>query len=177
MEEIARPYRICLIGSESTGKTDLAEELARHFSAPSVGEFARDYALRVNRDLSYVDVAPIARGQIALEDRLAAADGNLLILDTDLISTVVYSRYYYGGCPEWIEQAARDRRADLYLFLDVDVPWIADPVRDSAERREALHDHFRRALGEFGAEFVVISGPWEERWKRAVEAITAKLCS
>ena len=48
-----------------------------------------------------------------------------MLLDTDLVSTVVYSRHYYGDCPAWIEAAAVRRLADLYLLHDIDVPWTA----------------------------------------------------
>ena len=72
MEEIARPFRVCLTGAESTGKSELAKELARHFAAPWVPEYAREYAERVNRELSYMDVMPIARGQVELEQRISA---------------------------------------------------------------------------------------------------------
>ena len=162
--------RICLTGAECTGKSRLAEELARHFGTVCIPEYAREYALRVARPLTYLDVAAIAEGQMALEGGLVAG---LAILDTDLISTVVYSRHHYGACPEWIEAEARKRRADLYLLLDVDVPWSADAARDSGARREELHEEFRRALEEFGGKFVLIFGTWEERRKRAIEAIEA----
>ena len=33
MEKVARPFRVCLTGAESTGKSDLAKKLAAHFSA------------------------------------------------------------------------------------------------------------------------------------------------
>ena len=160
--------RICLTGAECTGKSRLAEELARHFGTVWVREFAREYAERVARPLTYLDVAAIAEGQMRLEGGLVAG---LAILDTDLISTVVYSRHHYGVCPEWIEAEARKRRADLYLLLDVDVPWTADGARDSGARRNELHAEFRSALEEFGAKFVLVSGSWDERRKRAIEII------
>jgi len=161
--------RICLTGAECTGKSRLAEELAGHVGAVWVPEFAREYAERVARPLTYLDVAAIAEGQMALQERTVAS--RLVILDTDLISTVVYSRHHYGACPEWIVAEARKRRADLYLLLDIDVLWIADAARDSGARRGELHEEFRRALEEFGAKFVLISGTWEERRRRAIEAV------
>jgi nicotinamide riboside kinase len=63
---------VCLIGPECTGKTTLAERLALRFHAPWVPEYAREYALRVGRLLTFDDVEPIARGQMALEDALNA---------------------------------------------------------------------------------------------------------
>lgn len=160
---------VCLIGAECTGKTKLAAQLAARFGAPWVPEYAREYAQRVGRPLTFDDVGLIAEGQITIED--AAARGALLIRDTDLISTVVYSRHHYGDCPEWVEREAQARRADLYLFTDVDVPWTADDVRDSGARREALHAEFAAALVAFGARVVMISGGWEARFAAAEDAI------
>lgn len=162
--------RICLIGAESTGKSRLADDLAKRFDAVVVPEFAREYAIRVARPLDEADVEPIARGQIANEDRAPA--NALLILDTDLLSTVVYTRYYWGRCPEWIEHAARARLADLYLFLHADVPWVEDSARDAAADRERVHAEFHRALDEFKARYVSITGNWSEREAKAIAAVS-----
>ena len=170
---MAKVTRVCLIGPESTGKTRLAERLAQHFGASWVREFAREYAEQRGA-LSFDDCEAIARGQISLFESggMAAA---LQILDTDLISTVVYARHYYGRVPDWIVDEARQRRAALYLLMDTDVPWIADPARDTGgEGREDLFDSFRRALDEFECEWVIMSGDWEDRFRSAVAAITGR---
>lgn len=165
--------RVCLIGAECTGKTTLASRLASHFGAPWVPEFAREYAMRVGRPLTFDDVEPIASGEIALLD--AATTDGLLVLDTDLISTVVYSRHYYGQCPEWIEAEAQARKADLYLLMDIDVPWTSDDVRDTEAARAALHSQFATTLAAYGANFVTIHGDWETRFATAVNAVTRTL--
>ena len=148
--------RVCLIGPECTGKTTLAEDLAAHFNATWVPEFAREYAERVGRELTVDDVEPIAKGQMAIEDA-APAEG-LVILDTDLISTVVYARHYYGHCPEWIEREAQTRKADLYLLTDIDIPWVPDSLRDSAAPRESLYEKFAQTLKDYDANVVTITG-------------------
>ena len=165
--------RVCLIGPECTGKTTLAERLADHFGAPWVAEYAREYALTVGRLLTTGHVEPIARGQMALEDA-APATGNLLILDTDLISTVVYATHYYGSCPAWIQAEAGRRKADLYLLTEVDVPWTSDDVRDSEASRQTLHRLFAATLATYGADVVAIRGDRERRFEAAVAAIAAR---
>lgn len=156
--------RICLIGPECTGKTALARRAERELGLPWIEEYAREYAERYGNDLTADDVEPIARGQMANLDRAA---GDLVVLDTDLLSTVVYARHYYGTCPAWIEDEARRRRADLYLLFDTDVPWEPDPARDTGgEAREDLFDAFRAALDELDTQWEIVSGDEEARWLR-----------
>jgi NadR type nicotinamide-nucleotide adenylyltransferase len=162
--------RVCLIGPECTGKTTLAEQLSRHFGAPWVPEFAREYAERVARELTADDVEPIARGEIALLD--AAPNEGLVILDTDLISTVVYARHYYGHCPEWIEREAQNRKSDLYLLLDIDLPWVPDSLRDSASPRESLYAQFAQTLKDYEANVITITG---ERLAAAIKQLDSLL--
>lgn len=155
--------RVCLIGPECTGKTQLAQRAARELGATWVPEYAREYAERRGCVLTAADVEPIARGEIGNLDR--AAGERIAVLDTDLLSTVVYARHYYGHCPEWIEGEARARRADLYLLLDTDIAWEPDPVRDSGgDAREDLFDAFRAALDEFETRWQIVSGDFEARY-------------
>jgi NadR type nicotinamide-nucleotide adenylyltransferase len=167
--------RIVLTGPESTGKSVLAAALAHAYGAPLSLEYAREYA--EGRDtLGPDDVEPIARGQIAAEDRARAAGGAALVLhDTDLVSTVLYARHYYGDCPAWIVDAARTRRADLYLLCAPDVPWATDPVRDRPHARDELFAEFRATLDAFGCPVVEIRGDWAEREMAARRAVDAVL--
>ena len=135
-----------------------------------VPEYSRDYARAQGRELTYEDVEPIARGQILTEQQVAENAGKLLVQDTDLLSTIVYSHHYYGQCPEWIESALRVHLPDLYLLLYPDVPWIPDGIRDRSHLRQQMHSLFERALQEFGASYVNIRGTWDERERAAIQA-------
>ncbi len=164
--------RVVVTGSECTGKTTLAEALADHYGAIGVPEYARRFVLEKGSAPGHEDVESIARGQIALEDESLAAASHLLIQDTDLLSTVVYSRHYYGDCPGWIVTTLRERVPDLYLLAGIDVPWVPDgDLRDRGDRREEMQELFRRALIGGGFRFVETRGDRDERLEAATSVI------
>ena len=171
---VVRPWflrRVVITGSESTGKTTLASMLAERFATAAAPEFARDYLDRKPAPLDRDDVEVIAVGHLEQESRYTRCADRVLFLDTDLFSTVVYGEHYYGATEPWIERVARERQGDLYLLLDVDVPWVADPQRDRGDRRAEMHALFRGVLERNGIEPVVISGEWSERLARASEEV------
>lgn len=175
-----RPWfvrRVVITGSESTGKTTLAAMLAERFGTVAAPEFARDYLDRKPAPLDRDDVEVIAVGHLDQEQRYVRRAGRVLFLDTDLFSTVVYGEHYYGGVQPWIERVARERSAHLYLLLDVDVPWVADPQRDRGDRRAEMHELFRGVLERNGLGSEVVSGGWGERVNRAVGLVEALLRS
>ncbi len=165
--------RVVLTGSESTGKTTLAGRLAEYYDAELVPEFVRGYAEAKGGIIDFQDHGPIARGQIALEDEHIARATNLVVQDTDLLSTVVYCDHYFGRCPQWIRDAAAARRPDLYLLCEIDVDWVHDGVRDRGHMREAMQELFRVAVRQTRIATAVVTGDWSERLQRAVDAIDA----
>ena len=168
-----RLTRVVVSGSESTGKTLLAQQLAEYYGVPWIPEFARDYAEERLGALTAADVDPIGRGQVARENAALHDAHGLIILDTDLVSTMVYGDMYYSFVPEWIPEVARQRLADLYLVCDIDFPWVADPVREGEHLRREMHAAFIRHLTALGATFRVIGGSGDARLERAIESIDA----
>ena len=165
--------RIVITGSECTGKTTLAHDLARSYGVECVPEFIREFVQRIGGRPQFSDHGPIARGQKALEDEYRARAAGLLFHDTDLLSTVAYCHAYFDRCPEWIEAAAIDRRANLYFLCGIDVPWIGDGLRDRPERREEMHQLFELVLRQAGAMYVVLTGGRAERLAAARRHVDA----
>lgn len=165
--------RVVLTGPECTGKTTLALTLSQRLGAAHVDEAARRFAELYPARLSALTVEPIAKLAMALQDAASVDGPPLVIQDTDLVSTVVYARHYYGACPPWIEGEAAARLADLYLLGLPDLPWVPDGVRDRPTQRQELLNAFRGALQEFGATVVEIGGQGEERTEAALAAIRA----
>jgi NadR type nicotinamide-nucleotide adenylyltransferase len=163
--------RVVLTGSESTGKTTLAQRIAEHYQAEFVPEFVREYAAKKGAPLDFSDHGPIAKGQMALEDAAIARKPRLIVQDTDLLSTVVYCDHYFGKCPPWIAQNAVERKPDLYLLCEIDLPWIADGVRDRGHMREEMQQLFRDAVAASGTRYETVRGNGERRLHLAVDAI------
>lgn len=175
--ECVRPHfakRVAIVGPESTGKTTLAARLAEHFQTAFVPEFARDYldekygesALeRITLD----DIEMIARGQLASEDAMARKCNRVLICDTELITTRLWSEHFFSACPRWINRAASDRNYDLYLLTDPDAPWVADSQRAGDYLRKDFFDKIRVALA--GRRYEIISGSYEQRYQKAIDAV------
>jgi NadR type nicotinamide-nucleotide adenylyltransferase len=165
--------KVVLTGGESTGKTELAHRLGEHFGAPVAAEFVRAYAAQRGGQLGFGDHGPIARGQMAAEDAAIAGASDMVVLDTDLVSTVVYCEHYFGRSPAWIETEAIARAGQLYLLLLPDIPWVPDGVRDRGDRRTEMHALFRGKLEGLRLNYVEISGERGERFRAAVRAIEA----
>jgi len=172
-----RPLRVVVTGSECTGKTTLAAELAALFATAWSREYVREYQDAKGSPVLLEDVEAIAAGQIAAEEAAVRAANRLVFHDTDVLSTVVYSRHYNGSCPRWVEEAARERRPDLYLLLRPDLPWVADAQRDRPHRREEVHALFERALLATGARVVEVEGRGDERRVRAERAVRSLLAT
>lgn len=166
--------KVVLTGSESSGKTTLARALATHYRAPCSEEFVREFAGRKGA-IDFSDHGPIARGQMAAEDAAMARATEVVFLDTDLVSTVVYCEHYFGRSPDWIADEARRRAGDLYLLLRPDVPWAADGIRDRGDRRVEMHALFRSKLEALALPFLEIGGDADARLTRAISAVDALL--
>ena len=113
--------RFFLYGPESTGKTTLAKKLSAHYNVPWVPEFARDYLQKIwdeeKRICEPKDLLPIAMGQMKAENESIKKSNSLLICDTNLFETMVYSKYYGG----FLEKYALENRYDLYLLTNIDM--------------------------------------------------------
>lgn len=172
--EVVRPYfvkRIVLTGPESTGKTTMAEKLARYFETNRVQEYGRDYFVEYKGIHDISDLSRIAEGQVRLEEEALAHANKLLFCDTDLIVTQVWSEIYFKHCPQDVIDLSHTRRYDLHLLMDIDIPWEDDGTREFPQLRDW---HFRRLKEELDHRklpYVIISGNYEERLQACIRAV------
>ena len=168
--------RIVLFGPESTGKTTMSQMLARHYNTVWVPEYARKYLQdkwnNERKTCENADLVPIAKGQIRLENFLARRADKVLICDTDLLETKVYSEEYYGGHvdPD-LEEAALSNSYDLYLLTYIDTPWEEDDLRDRPDQRLEMFQAFENTLKKYDRPYILLRGSKKERFKTAVHEI------
>ncbi len=162
--------RIVLIGAESTGKSTLAAALSEALQIPCTGEYVRDYVAGLDRPLRKDDLEPIARGQLAEEDRFPRLPR--VLHDTNLLSSLIYGQHYFGASQPQLEEVFANRSYTLYLFCQPDIPWVADPgQREGPQVRDQLHAVFEAELFRRGLPTVLIAGTHEARLTEALHAI------
>ncbi|WP_047416954.1 AAA family ATPase [Cellulophaga sp. Hel_I_12] len=174
--------KIVLFGPESTGKTTLSEQLARHYHSVWVPEYAREYLQdkwnEQRKTCEPKDLLPIAEGQMRLENKLVKKANKVLICDTDLLETKVYSEaYYIGHCDPILEKYALENTYDLYFLTYIDVPWEKDDLRDKPGERERMFQYFKNTLDTYNRTYVLLKGDKNTRLKTAIAHIDKLLDS
>ncbi|MCM4166789.1 Trifunctional NAD biosynthesis/regulator protein NadR [Arenibacter antarcticus] len=172
--------KVVLFGPESTGKTTLSEQLARYYNSVWVPEYAREYLQdkwnNERKTCEHQDLLPIAEGQMKLENELAQKATDVLICDTDLLETMVYSEaYYLGYCDPILEKYALKNTYDLYFLTYIDIPWEKDDLRDKPNEREQMFLYFKETLERHNRNFVILKGDKKTRLETAVKYINQLL--
>ncbi|MGN6530404.1 MAG: AAA family ATPase [Ginsengibacter sp.] len=185
--------KIVVIGPESTGKSTLCEKLAAHYNTLWVPEYAREYLQKNGCNYKYEDLLTIAKGQIELEEgiryqvagiRYGVSDtryqshiSNLiphaLFIDTDLYVIKVWSEFVFNKCENWILNRIAERKYDLYLLCDTDLPWVEDVLREYPDEtiRKRLFHFYKDAMINQSTPWSVISGTYQERFDQALNFI------
>ena len=168
--------KVVLFGPESTGKTTLAQQLATHYETKWVPEFSRGYLQKKWDEERSIcerqDILPIAAGQMQLENSLAEQANRVLICDTNLLETAVYSQAYFDGfCDPLLLKHALKAHYDMYFLTYIDIPWVEDDLRDRPHQRELMFAKFQKALEIHRKPYQMISGDSRERLGKAVKTI------
>ncbi|MES2808335.1 MAG: ATP-binding protein [Bacteroidota bacterium] len=164
--------KIAVVGPESTGKSTMSAYLARHYDTVWVPEYARGYCEKLTAPPTWQDEINMFYGQLALEDEmLPLAKNNLLICDTTFITVKIWSDEMFGSSPQEVIDELPKHPYDLYLLLDIDMPWEEDPLRDFPHKRAHFMDIWYKELDALNANYVLISGAGQVRYDNAVRAV------
>ena len=163
--------KIAITGPESTGKTTLAEKLSKELGASLVPEYAREFLKGRIPPYTPYDLEQIAEGQKEIEHKESEASNGLLIADTEMTVLKIWSEHAFGYCLPTIDTFWKKQQYDLYLLMNIDIPWEPDPLREHPHLRNHLFARFKKYLNEMQVQHVVISGGENQRTEQAREAI------
>lgn len=187
--------KIVAVGPESTGKSTLCKQLAAHYNTIWCPEYAREYLTQNGVKYQYNDLIRIAHGQLVIEDycvdevnkqhsinnNQSAISGSqlttqclpLLFIDTNMYVIKVWYEYVFGKCEQLVLDEISNRQYDLYLLCNIDLPWTADEMREYPDEqpRTELYNMYKDLLVNQATPWVEISGSYEERLQKAIEAV------
>jgi len=179
----AKPKSIVVFGSESSGKSTLTQELASYYAVFSNPEFSRLYLdtkmkytnYEDTNSLTFEDVEPISIGQFCSENQtknLASLHNHsFYFLDTNLLTTFIYSKYIYKKVPFWLEKAIQNQNYDHYLLLKPNTKWTFDKQRTNDEERQFFYAIMKEELENRNINYTEITELNEKRLKEAIEII------
>jgi NadR type nicotinamide-nucleotide adenylyltransferase len=176
--------KIVIIGPESTGKSTLCKLLAAHYSTSCVDEYAREYLLKNGTDYTFENLLDVAKGQIENEEsgvgnwekakkQRTTNNEQPVFIDTDMYVMKVWCEFVFDRCHHWILNRIAERKYDLYLLCNVDLPWVKDELREYPDlvSRQKLYHHYKDIMVNQNVPWINISGNYEERLKKAIDAV------
>ena len=164
--------KIAIVGPESTGKSTMSQLLAKHYGVSWVPEYARYYCEHLTAPYTLQDEVNMFYGQIALEDAiLVTTESDFIICDTTFVTVKIWSDEMLGETPRVVLDALPKKPYDLYLLMDIDLPWQDDPLRDFPNQREYFMEVWHQELKALDAKYRVIGGLGNQRVAHAIKAI------
>ena len=157
-------HKIIVTGPESSGKTTLCKALSEHFKIPYSEEFARGFLDELGRNYKKDDLLKIAKGQLNSEE-------NTQLLDTDLITIKIWSKYKYRSCDCWILGQIEKQKSEkrFYLLCKPDIPWEADAQRENPNDREELFEIYKKEIESLGHDYFIVEG--ENRIENSIKIV------
>lgn len=163
--------RVAILGPESVGKSTLSKKLAEHFSSEYVEEYGRTYTEKTGTtNLKTSDFIHIAKKQYKMNFAPMKVASKFLFCDTEAITTKVFADMYINkrNIPQ-LDEVIDKQKFDLWILLDIDVPWVDDGTRDFQGERKKHLKLLKNELESRGINYVIISGSnYNDRLQKAI---------
>jgi NadR type nicotinamide-nucleotide adenylyltransferase len=150
--------KIALTGPECSGKTTLANKLAKELNDLLLPEFARDF-LSQKKSYTFEDLDTIAAGQRQLELEAEQKGHKIIVCDTDLLVVKIWSEVKFGKVSSLVEHLYQTATYDLTFLCKPIYDWEYDPLREAPDplERMRLYSLYLDALEKEGRKFVYLA--------------------
>lgn len=178
---VCKPYytkKVVIVGTESCGKSTLVKKLALRYNTNYVEEYGREMCELLNTGQPTEEYYPyIAYGHKTREFEAILSSNKLLFVDTEATVTQFYSELYAERTYTVLEEIVKVNDYDLVILLDKDVAWVNDGLRIHGWERQRIdnHKHVIRLLEEYGVNYSLVNGNYDERYNKSIELINSLL--
>jgi len=85
----------------------------------------------------------------------------------------VWCEFVFSKCHNFIIDQIVERKYDLYLLCNVDLPWVKDELREypDLETRLKLYHFYKDIMVNQSVPWIDISGDYDERLQKAISAV------
>ncbi len=139
----------------------MAQQLAALYHTEWVPEVAREFVS--SNHFTTADIINIAHEHVRRIEEKKKTANRFLFCDTDIITTQIYCNHYLHTVPPVLFELERQVKFDAYFLFDVDVPWVADNMRDLAHMRSQMLEVFKYELENRGLPYTLVQGNWSQR--------------
>jgi NadR type nicotinamide-nucleotide adenylyltransferase len=161
---------VCLLGAPATGKTTLAEWMAKKYSTVWMPEYGREYweKYQINRRLTLQQLVEIASGHLERENKMLLEANRYLFTDTNAVTTYMFSLYYHGKADPRLVQMAQAcaQRYDLVFVCDADIPYDDTWDRSGEVNRQIFQKQIVADLQQRRIPFFKVCGTLPQRADR-----------
>ena len=178
-----KPYytkKVCIVGTESCGKSTLVRNLAKYYNTAYVEEIGREVCDQAGGidNMQSSHYAEILIKHKQLEEEKIKQANRVLFIDTDSLVTLYYYQLGFENTDEYDEsieklavEISKLNNYDLYIFLEPDVEWIQDGTRTYGDTRDENNKKLKEILDKNNINYVSINGNYQHRYEKAKELV------
>lgn len=163
--------KIVITGPESSGKSWLCKELANHFKAPWVPEYARKYLEDNGSDYDFETLEIIREKHLQFQQQFLDQNPELIFLDTDLINFKVWEQLVFGKTHNDLKADMRQESDHRYLITYPDIPWEPDVLRENPHDRLSIYEAHQKEIETLNRPYQIVKGQKKARLRNAIAAV------
>ena len=166
--------KVCVLGTESCGKSTLIRNLSKKYNTSYVEEAGRyvcDSAGGINnmQEKHYYEILFKHKEM----ERVALENANkILFIDTDSLITLYYFNFEYSNrdFTNVAQSISTLNNYDLYIFLEPDVKWVQDGSRVTGNKniRNKNNSILKKLLDKNNIKYISINGDYQNRYKKSI---------